>query len=98
MPGVAHKLLQDIELQRRDLDRLAIQGHVTAPGIEHHAVNLHPASVHFGFGTAQYRFDSCRELTGIKWLRKVIVGSEFQSDDAIDILDAGGQHQYWNPA
>ncbi len=98
MPGVAHELLQDIEFERGDFDGLAVQGHVAATGVEHHAIDFQPAAVHFGFGAAEDSFHARRKLAWIERLGKIIVGSQFQADDAVDILPTGGQHQHWNPA
>ena len=44
-------------------------------------------------GPAQDRLDARRQLARMKRLAEVVVRPEFESDDAVDVLGAGGQHQ-----
>ena len=34
------------------------------------------------------------QFARIEWFGQIIVGAQFEADDAVDILAAGGQHQY----
>jgi hypothetical protein len=42
-------------------------------------------------GPPQNGFDSGQELAQMKWLRQIVVGPHFKTDDAVDGLAAAGQ-------
>ena len=98
MPGVAHEMLQDIEFERGDFDRFAVHGNLAIAGVKRDAAHLQPAAISFGFGASEDRVDARRKLTRVERLGEVVVGAELESDNAVDILATGRQHQHWNPA
>src|ERR1700737_2544734 len=91
-------MFEDVEFERRDFDRLTFQSDFSPAGVEHHAVDLQLATVSLGFGAAENGLDACRKLAWIERLREIIVGSELEPDDAVDILSTRCEHQHWNPA
>src|SRR5207237_2766495 len=49
------------------------------------------------FGPPPNCADPRHQFTGVEWLRKVIVGSEFEADDPVHVLAACRQKQYRSP-
>lgn len=88
--GEAH---QQVELLRRQGDRLLGEYDAACPPIDAEVAELDR-----GIGlvarrparSAQDRADPCHELSKAEGLDDVVVGSEFEQDDAVDLLAAGG--------
>ena len=75
--------------------RLAVHGDLAGGGIERHAVHLQARG---GGGArlvaAQDGAHAGHQLARVEGLGQVIVGAQFQADDAVHVVGAGGQHEH----
>ncbi len=56
------------------------------------------AAIHLGFGTPQNSLDARRQFARVERLGKIIVGAQLQTDNAIHVFAARGQHQHRDAA
>ena len=95
------KGFQNCKLTRRERHRFAIFAQFASAEVEFKIAEHH----HFFFkgrssgfvgarSTAKYGVDACKQFTWIERLGDVVIGTKFQSDDAVDILAAGCEHQH----
>ena len=62
--------------------------------IERYSVDLDaPGIGRPGLDAPQDGMDARRQLARIEWLREIVVGAQFEADDAVDIFAARRQHQ-----
>jgi hypothetical protein len=102
--GVAGEVVQQVELTTFEVDGLAVYVDLTTGGIDgeaadgEHAGNVaagdrcFQGDLGFGVGHAgasQVGFDAGEELRGAEGLGDVIVGANFEADDAVDFVYEG---------
>ena len=46
-----------------------------------------------GRGAAEHALDARHELARVEGLRQIVVGADLETDDLVDVLVPGGQHQ-----
>jgi hypothetical protein len=76
----------------------AVGGDLARAGVQRHSIDLHASAVYLVLGAPQDGSNARRQFARIERLRKIIVGSQLQADDAIDVFAARGQHQNRNAA
>src|SRR5438132_3339960 len=91
-----HQCSQKFELQAGQIDALTIYSDFMARWIDGDWSGRKSIVSFFGITSAQDRFDAQNNFARAEWFRHVIVGAEFQTDDAVDLLRSRGQHQDWN--
>ena len=91
--GVLHQHAQEVELGGRELHRLAVHLHLVPVQVHEQPTDLQDAGRReIVGGTAQHRPRAGHDLTGVEGLGDVIVGTQFQAEDAVGVLDAGREH------
>src|SRR5689334_15401742 len=89
------EVAQQPELERRQLDRLAIAHDLGAAKIDPDRPKLKGLRSRSWRGlrrAAQQRLQAREQLDHLKWLGQVVVGAELQPDDLVDHLAAGCEH------
>ncbi|AGS33896.1 prephenate dehydrogenase [Corynebacterium maris DSM 45190] len=96
--GVAHQVLEQVELLERHGHRLPADGDGVALDVHAHAPALEDLVVLDDLfllaAAAQDRADAGDELAGGVRLGDVVVGAEFQADDLVDLRVTGGDHDH----
>ena len=99
-PGLAQQNFEQIEFHRSKFNRVPRAQHISRCRIEFDVANSehlrHHVSCSHRLRAAQDRPDSSHQFARVEWLRKIIVGADFQSNNAVDILAARRQQQYRN--
>ena len=90
--------MQQLELSRREFERLAGLGHFGPPEIHRDVAKAIASVVPSSRGccrgaAAEECFHPGEQLRHLEWLDQVVVGAELQADDLVHDLAAGGQHQ-----
>ena len=92
--GGAHQLLEQVELDGSEIDALATALHLARARVEGDAVDLNTAALRPRLGAPQDRPDARAQFAGVEWLGDIIVSAHFESDDAVHIVAAGGEHHH----
>src|ERR1039458_9045163 len=94
--GGAHQHFENIEFEGGEFDAFAVGDHFAGAGVERDAVAFNAVGGRRGTGlvAAQDGANAGGEFAGVEGLGQIIVGAEFQADDAVDILAAGGEHEH----
>src|SRR5271166_4515765 len=92
-----HQQLQHADLRARQRHRFAGNAYLVHAGIRHDRSDLEYVRCRGAriavADAAQYGANARHQLARIERLAEVIVGAQFETDDAIDIVAASGQHQ-----
>ena len=80
------------------LNRLSVDQNLAPSRVQHHAVHFDSAAGGLRFNAPEDGADTRREFARIEGFRQVVVGAEFQPDDAVHIFSACGQHQHRHTA
>ena len=94
LAGIGGELVEQIELDLGEVDRLAAQFDLAGEGADDQVVE-HPLGdlVARLPGPARERFDPHRELAGRERLGHVVVGTEPEPDDLVHLVVAAGEHE-----
>src|SRR5688572_20210347 len=94
-----HEHLEQREFTRSELDVLAVADEAARSEVEPEVPELDDLLLHTRRSrrlalrrAPQYRLDASDELARVEGLRQVIVGADFEADDAIDVVALGGEH------
>src|SRR5664279_2268361 len=96
---MSHQCLQHRELAGREGDLLAVLGEPAQCQVEHEGAEADGLGVERGRArrfhlrpAPQHGVDAGEQLARIEGFGKVVVGADLEADDAVDILDLGGEH------
>src|SRR5262249_13631770 len=87
---------QQVELLRRELDRVTGDAHLAPAGIDGDLADLHDFGRRAAVDTPQDRLHARDELCGGERLREVVVAAELEADDAVDLAVPGGEEDDGN--
>src|SRR5258706_5212850 len=93
--AVLDEVAKQLDLERRELDRRPFAPHLGAAKVDVNgaeSVGIRGVRGH-GPRAAQQRFDARQQLHHLERLGQIVVGAEFQADDAVYDLAARGEHQ-----
>jgi hypothetical protein len=91
---LAGEEVQQVEFSRREVQRAAVEGDFAGDRVDGQTVEDQAASIHFqvarhGVDPAQQRFDPGHQFQHGKRLGQVIVGPQFQAENAVHFAGAG---------
>src|SRR3954470_11242418 len=95
-PAMVEQLPQQIEFLRCELNLLFADTHLTATGVDVEVAVLDRLALEIaavGRRAAQDRLHARDELPRVEGLRQIVVGTDLEADDLVDVLVARGQHQ-----
>src|SRR5437762_2023441 len=93
-PAMVEELPEQVELLRRELDLLLADMHLAPAGVDEQIAMAELLALDLpalGRRPAQDRLHARDELTRVERLGQVVVGSDLEADDLVDVLVAGGQ-------
>jgi Spy/CpxP family protein refolding chaperone len=96
-PGGAQQGLQQRKLHAGQIQQRVVQPNFTRYGIEAEIAcyQRDRRGCNLG-GAAQNGANPCNELAWVEWLGQVVVRSDLQTQDSLDIFSPGGQDQHRN--
>ncbi len=93
----AQQCLQQLELNAGKIKRFAVYPNLARCGIEPEVTDNHGDCRSSRLSSpAQNRADSGKELAWVEWLGNVVVCSNLQAENSVDIFSARGQDQHRN--
>ena len=97
--GSTQKTLQQGKLHAGQIHRRVVLPNFTRCRIEAQiawASSAGPPRLQLQGGAAKNGANSCNELAWVEWLGQVVVRSDLQTQDSLDIFSPGGQDQHRN--
>lgn len=94
--GVVDEGEEEVELFGAEFDGGAVDSDFVAVGVDGEVGELAlggGCGWCGGRGAAEDGFDAGDEFTGVKRFGEVVIGAEFEADDFVDIIGAGGEHE-----
>ena len=88
-----HEVGEQLELLRRQLDRLARNGDVVRLAVEQDVAERERVAAILWLAAPQHRLHARDELARRERLRDVVVGADLEPDDPVGLLVARGEHQ-----
>ena len=82
----------EVELARGELDVDAVDDGRARAAVEDDVAGREPVGVGLRLGAAEHGADTCSQLARRERLRDVVVRTELEPGDAVDLLVAGRQH------
>ena len=74
------------------MERLAVERHLAAGGIDAEAIDLDDfRDLALALGAAEDGLDAGDQLARVEGLRHVVIGADLEADDAVDVVAAGGE-------
>ena len=86
---------EEVEFFVAQLEGLAVEGDFVALPVEAEGSDDDAGALGggCGAGAAEDGFDAGGEFAGVEGFAEVVVGTEFEADDAVDFFAAGGEHE-----
>ena len=101
LPSVAHEEREQIEFLRLELDLAAVERDAVLRAVQHQPIDLGSGVGLRGLsapGTSEHRAHARDQLTRRKRLREVVISTDLEADDLVQLAVARGQHDHGNVA
>ncbi len=94
LAGLAQERFEDAAFGKGQADLLAVDLRHAARQVQRQVAQLHLRAGLRRVGSPQHGAQPCGEFARVAGLGQVVVGAQFQTEDAVQRLAAGGQHQH----